>query len=442
MIKKLGAFRVLGVLVFFHFSIGCQPAKLNPPAVEVPPKDDQQCVAERDPTELQLAYDDGPEVSESAGQSANPNFNTPTRLLPKKDWPRFSDDLDFENMDLAIDRQLKRFRQLNLNGTINLGGARYPTRLAVRSLERFRDLTRTYKACLILNSKMTCENHLNEAVAREFNIFMPELKPSDPRYGEPKQTLFTAYYTPTLAGRLERSGDFQHGVYRNPKNGDEFKFSRVEIDFQNKLAGRGLEIFYALDLFDLYLLQVQGGGRVDILDPNQKTQTFYISYGGTNKKSFSFISKYMLERGYIQSPSIEAQRDFLAANPDKQQEIYATSPSYVYFSVTDHPPFGSDSVPLTDDRSIATDTNFYRFKGLLSFVNARRPAQQNGDKKKCGPRSLKFKNYSRFYLDQDTGGAIRGKARVDLYFGESAYAEKAAYNIVERGDLYFLLLKP
>jgi membrane-bound lytic murein transglycosylase A len=98
---------------------------------------------------------------------------------------------------------------------------------------------------------------------------------------------------------------------------------------------------------------------------------------------------------------------------------------------------GSDLVPLTDNRSIATDTNYYRFKGLLAFVQAERPVETSLQNN-C---QLEFRSFSRFYLDQDTGGAIRGKGRVDLYFGENEYAQKAAYNLVRRGDLYFLMLK-
>jgi membrane-bound lytic murein transglycosylase A len=183
-------------------------------------------------------------------------------------------------------------------------------------------------------------------------------------------------------------------------------------------------------------MHVQGGGHITI-ESGGKTTSKYLSYAGTNGLSWNFISKYMMEKNYIQDPSIIAQRSFLEATPHKEQEIYATCPSYVYFKESDHPPLGSDRVPLTDNRSIATDTRYYRFKGLLSFVKTERPTE--APSRDC--EQLEFKSFSRFFLDQDTGGAIRGKGRVDLYFGEGSYAEKTAYNLVRRGDLFFLMLK-
>ncbi|MCB0349708.1 MAG: MltA domain-containing protein, partial [Bdellovibrionales bacterium] len=200
-----------------------------------------------------------------------------------------------------------------------------------------------------------------------------------------------------------------------------------------------LELFYTNDLFALYLLHIEGGGHVKLQNRNGRNTSSYISYDGTNGKPWNFISKYMRQQNMISDSSTSSQRKYLENNPDRQEEIYGSCPSYVYFKKTIDPPFGSDSVPLTDNRSIATDTNYYKFKGLLSYVVTERPAENTNRNSSCRNRS--FRPYSRFYLDQDTGGAIRGKARVDLYFGEGEYAEHAAHNIVRRGDLYFFMLK-
>jgi membrane-bound lytic murein transglycosylase A len=98
-------------------------------------------------------------------------------------------------------------------------------------------------------------------------------------------------------------------------------------------------------------------------------------------------------------------------------------------------------VPLTDNRSIATDSKLYEFKGLLTFVEAKRPVDPNLIRDEESQLDVPYKSYQRFYLDQDTGGAIRGKGRVDLYFGEGDYAEVAAYNTKHTGKLFFLMSK-
>ena len=149
----------------------------------------------------------------------------------------------------------------------------------------------------------------------------------------------------------------------------------------------------------------------------------------------------MMSKGYISDSSIAEQRDFLEAHPEKWEEIYSSCPSYVYFKITDHPPYGNDAVPLTDRRSIALDSKLYAFKGMITFVKSRRPQDIWSDNQKAACREVPYKEFSRFFIDQDTGGAIRGKGRADLYFGESNYAKHASALMKERGEIYFLILK-
>jgi membrane-bound lytic murein transglycosylase A len=199
-----------------------------------------------------------------------------------------------------------------------------------------------------------------------------------------------------------------------------------------------LELFYTDNLFDLYIMQIEGGGHL-IYNDKAKSETQYVSFAGTNGKPWRFISKHMLEKNYISDSRVETQREFLENNKDKHREVYSSCPSYVYFKKTDHEPLGSDMVTLTPNRSLATDDEHYKFKGLLVYVQSQRPIEKQSKKMKC--QSIVFKSFSRFYLDQDTGGAIIGKSRADLYFGEGEYAEVAAHSMVQRGQIYFLMLK-
>lgn len=363
-------------------------------------------------------------------------YVTPTQKVAESKWPNLLDDLDLEGMDLAIERQVKRYKQKSLSGTIKLGNDVYSQRQALKSLEKFYEYVQSYRRCILDTSKTKCRRNFERNVKSKFNLYAPLLKPGDPRYGEDKQTFFTAYYTPLIKGKEVRDSKFKYGIYNKPDNKNLAQSSRREIDFQDALIGKGHTVTYTDDLFEQYLLHVQGGGHVVEETKSGKQNSYYISYDGTNSQRFTFISKYMKSKGYIDDLSIRAQRMFLNENPQKHEEIYSTCPSYVYFKKTSFPPLGNDGVSLTDNRSIATDTAYYRFKGLIAFVNASKPKQPDNYND-----PVEYENFSRFFLDQDTGGAIDGKARVDMYFGEGDYAAHVAYNTARRGDLYFLMLK-
>ena len=368
-------------------------------------------------------------------------YATPTKLVPVEKWPNLSDDLNFERMDEAIRRQLERFKKISLFGSIQMGVDIYPLRLAEKSLLEFRAVLGTYRECLRVNpaAPELCATLFNEQMRSKFNMYEPNLTSGDPRYQEPKAALFTGYYTPTIRVTQAKDSRFTYAVYGMPSGSEKRSSSRLSIDFRGALSGLGLELYYTNDLFELYLAQVQGNGRIRVEGGVGAPGDQFFTFAGTNGQTWNFISKYMLSKNYIQDASVNSQRDFLTLHPQMQEEVYSSCPSYVYFGTSKAPPLGSGSVSVTQDRSVATDSRYYEFKGLLSYVVSSRPEENQNPRKPCG--SVRFKDFSRFYLDQDTGGAIRGKARADLYFGEGDYAELAAYNQVRRGDIYFLMLK-
>jgi membrane-bound lytic murein transglycosylase A len=363
---------------------------------------------------------------------------TPTAKVDEGNWPELIDDLEFDGMDLALDRQIKRFSEKALKERIRFGNDIYPAARIRDSLVKFKQVVEVYKECE-RSSGRNCKSDFRLQMKKDFNLYAPNLASSDPRFGEDKATLFTAYYTPSILASKVKTEEYKYPVYKHPVDRKRSALPRVDIDFKDALNKLNLELFYTNNLFELYLLHAEGGGKITYVD-GSKDDEEYLSYDGTNGQKWTFISRYMQSKGMISNPSVQAQRNYLTAHPEKNEEIYTSCPSYVFFKKTHQQPLGSDTVSLTNNRSIATDTKYYPYKGALAFVSAARP--RDLDKTKPPPRNVEFRKFSRFYLDQDTGGAIRGKARVDLYFGEGKYAELAAHNTVERGDLYFLMLKP
>ncbi len=361
---------------------------------------------------------------------------TPTEKVPNSQWPFFTDDLNFVGLKTVLTRQLNRFKTVNLNGTIQYGADQYPLTKVRDSLSRFLAIVEQYQACSPAGG-VKCIEWVNRELRRRFNLYQPHLVPGDPHYGENDPAFFTAYYTPLMTVSKTRIGVFQHGIYALPRSLALKQKSRDQIDFHDALENRGLDLFYGSDLFNLYLMQVEGGGHLLVKDGN-KLVSQYISYAGQNGLPFRFIETYMMKKGWIPDGSITAQRRFLKAHPELQEQIFSTCPAYVYYRLSNTPPAGSEGIPLTGNRSIATDHNYYPFKGGLAFISSTRPSETQPDP---SSDARPFMAFSRFYVDQDTGGAIRGKARADLYFGEGDYAEYTSDTEAERGTIYFLMLK-
>jgi membrane-bound lytic murein transglycosylase A len=208
-------------------------------------------------------------------------------------------------------------------------------------------------------------------------------------------------------------------------------YSREEIDQKRVLAGKDLEILWCSNVVDIYMLQVQGSGKVDLGDGN----ILSVLYDGANGQPYKSIGKYLIDTGAMSKDnmSMQAIREYLRTHPDKLTDVLNQNPSYVFFRLDTGPSLGSISVALTPGRSIATDSKLFP-KGALGFISTQKPVIENGAIKAWVP-------FTRFVLNQDTGGAIKGPGRVDVFFGQGPDAELTAGNLKHEGELYFLMRK-
>lgn len=356
-------------------------------------------------------------------------YKTPTRLVNENDAPRFLDDMEFGySMELAISRQLKYFNRFELAGTIQFGDDVYPRSMLPVALRMFRRIYRTYQRCLRESEEIFCKLSLDSNILRYFNVYEPNV---NSRSATP--THFTGFYAPTLLASRRKTGRFKYAVYSKPKERRLRRLTRRQIDFENRLAGRGYEVLYTDDLFPLYLAHIQGGAKVQFVDGGD----FYLHYDGDNDRTRRSIATYMRRRRMIPNRSVKAQKEYLVNHPEKHEEIYSYCPSYVYLRLSPDPPHGNIPVSLTDHRSIATDRHHYQQKGVLAFIQSKRPNYAVW--RRTGESQML--DFSRFVLDQSTGGAIDGRARVDLYFGESEYANFAVHYINNYGNIFFLMPK-
>jgi membrane-bound lytic murein transglycosylase A len=270
--------------------------------------------------------------------------------------------------------------------------------------------------------------------------------------------LFTGYFEPVYEGSLIADDVFRYPLYGQPDDlikidlslfRDEFKgksivarikgtevlpyYARKEIETDRVLDGRGLELVWLKDPVDLSYLQIQGSGRIKLPDGSILT----LGYQAANGRPFKSIGRYLMDRGFLKKEELSMQsiRRFLTEHPEMVREILDSDPSYVFFRERDNGPYGNINVPLTAGRSIALDSYLFP-KGALGFILCRKPMID--EKEEVG----QWVDFSRFVLNQDTGGAIRGAHRADIFWGTGDQAGLEAGQMKNEGKLYILIKKP
>jgi membrane-bound lytic murein transglycosylase A len=274
------------------------------------------------------------------------------------------------------------------------------------------------------------------------------------RLGE-TQGLLTGYYEPVVQGSRFPSPEFHVPVYRRPPDLVAVGYKPGSKAFPNKgarigrsnekneivpyhdraaieagaLDGQKLEICWIKSSTDLLAIQIEGSGRVILEDGTP----LRVSFDSHNGYAFSSIERVLIERNIISRKEISTQgiRDWMAANPDEAAKVRAANRSYIFFRVTglsnEGEPVGAQGVPLTPGRSIAVDR--VHVYGTPFFIEADLPMEA---RKPARP-------FRRLMIAQDTGSAIIGPARADLYWGAGEEAGRIAGRIRHVGRFVMLL---
>jgi membrane-bound lytic murein transglycosylase A len=206
-------------------------------------------------------------------------------------------------------------------------------------------------------------------------------------------------------------------------------WSRADIT-KGALANRGLELFWVESPVDLYFLQVQGSGRIELPDGS----TARVGYAGKNGQPLTLVGRTLVEMGAIprKEVSMQAIRAWLAAHPDQAQQVIDKDRSYVFFRLVEGDgPIGSQGVVLTAGRSLAIDPAYLPL-GVPLWLDTTWP---NATPQAGQP-------LQRLMVAQDTGGAIKGPVRGDVYWGTGGPALAIAGYMNQAGRYYLLLPKP
>lgn len=208
-------------------------------------------------------------------------------------------------------------------------------------------------------------------------------------------------------------------------------WSRREIDGLGLLRGQGLEIAY-VDPVDIFVLQIQGSGTIELKDGTR----LRVGYAAQNGYPYVPIGKFLLQKIPKDKMSLQAIETHLRSLPPREaEELMAQNPSYVFFATNQGEPKSTIGTAVRPGRSIATDREYFP-KGTLAFLEFSEPQVS------AAGLVEGLKPTSRFVMDQDTGGAIRGAGRLDLFCGEGESGKKLAGVLKNHGKLLYLVPKP
>lgn len=243
-----------------------------------------------------------------------------------------------------------------------------------------------------------------------------------------EQGLFTGYYEPVLYGSYRKQGDFMYPVYAVPPELARQKpyFTRQQID-NGALAGHKLELLWVDDPVMLFFLHIQGSGRIRLTNGKET----YIGYADQNGHPYVGLGKLMMDESILAKDNVNffTIRQWLYTHTDQAFAMMNRNPSYVFFKKRETPgAVGAAGVVLTPERSIAVDNHYIPY-GLPVFMQAELPAFPDS------PPAP----FNRLVIAQDTGGAIKGPVRADVFFGAGDEAEYLAGYMKYRG-MYNLLV--
>lgn len=294
----------------------------------------------------------------------------------------------------------------------------------IKSLQRFRQLL------LTTNSP----EQLHKAIEKEFVLYQSigqDAKGS---------VLFTAYYEPIYQASRSPTAEYRYPVYRLPPDLDSWLRphpTRLELEGADGLQGakgklRGLELFWFRDRLEPYITQIEGSARLQLTDGTQTT----IGYAGNTAYDYKSIGRELINDGKLPAQGVNMPMilDYFHKHPQELNIYIPRDSSFVFFQENQGATAqGSINAALTAERSIATDKSLMP-PGALALIRASIPfVNSTGE--------IEHRIVSRYVLDQDTGGAIKGAGRVDYFLGTGKLAGDRAGVTVSNGQLFYLLLK-
>ena len=370
-----------------------------------------------------------------------PTRENAMELISSWSYPDFLDDMTYNGLEDSLLQSLSYLNKIPADRQFIFGKDQYNARHMIKSLQHFLDYIKTRPPRQDLKKFIQSDYRIYQSVGRNAE-------------GE---VLYTGYYEPFLKGSLVRSDRYRFPIYTRPRDlitidlslfhkkfrGEKIigrytnqsvvpYYDRSEIETGGVLENKAEVLAWAEDPVDVFFLQIQGSGKVQLENGN----VFNVHYQTTNGRPYRSIGKLLIDEEKISVADMSMQkiREYLNNHPEEIDAVLNYNPSYVFFIIEPNGPLGNINVKLTPGRSIALDRRIFP-SAALAFIETEKPLIDDAG------QIHSWQRFSRFVLNQDTGGAIKGPGRADLFWGNGPYAEIAAGHLKHTGELYFLVLK-
>lgn len=370
--------------------------------------------------------------------SRAPLKNREDLMRPASNAPSLTDSLTKESFFLALRKHIDVMKKSNqVKDPMVFGKKKIPKADYISSLEKIFEHESDYVDYINVNFE-------------SFEVYGRD---------DWADVMVTGYYEPKVPGARQKTKDFFQPAYATPEDMltiDLKKFAgkfpsgqklgtlqarvenkkivpyydRQEIDEKNKLSNRNLELAW-LDPIDAFFIQIQGTGVVEFEDG----ETLRIGYNGQNGHSYFPIGKFLTDHIPLEEMSMQRIRSHLKTLPfNEQQAILNKNPSYVFFKKLDGKAITYAGMEVEDGRTIATDLHLFP-KGAMAFLDIEEPVFES----EAAMVAQNWDRRPRLVFDQDTGGAIKGSGRVDLFYGEGDSAAQKAGVMKQKGKLFYLV---
>jgi len=344
--------------------------------------------------------------------------------------PDFKEKGTSTSLNPALTKHIKYLQNFPQETTVEIGEKIYSYAELVLSLKHFQTLQNNYTA-----------EELSIKIQEDFNVYQARGNNASSH-----NVFITGYFEPIFKGSSSPSDIFRYPIYTTPpdlitkkdsvgtkvfRQADTSSllpyYTRKEIETQSVL--QGYEAAYLKDPIDAFVLHVQGSGKLEY--PDGSLHSF--GYAANNGHNYKSIGRFLVDEGKmnLQETNMDSIRAYLNTHPKEQNSVLHHNPRYIFFTEKGNKaPVGSNGIELTAERSIAIDQEVLPWQTLY-FLESTLPtiARQTPD------------NFSSFMLAQDSGAAIKGAGRVDVFWGNGEKAKDIASHMKERGRLYFLIKK-
>lgn len=371
-----------------------------------------------------------------------PDEDAVMELISSRSLPEFADDMTYDGLEHSLRKSLSYLQKIPLDRQFTFGKDSYTTEHMIRSLQYFMDFVQSRPPT----------HELDQFIRSNYLVYR-----SVGRNGK-GEVLYTGYYEPHLRGSLSPSEDYRFPIYARPQDlinidlslfkekydGEQIiarykdqqvlpYYDRREIDSDGALEGSTEVLAWVEDPVDVFFLQIQGSGKIYL----DNGDVLNVHYHTSNGRPYRSIGQLLINENKItvEEMSMQKIREYLNNHPDEIEEVFNYNPSYVFFKFEPEGPLGNINVKLTPGRSIALDYRIFP-KAALCFIETELPVVDSAG------QIQSWRRFTRFAMNQDTGGAIRGPGRADIFWGSGPYAEIAAGHLKHSGKLYFLVLKP